>query len=134
MRIGELSRRSGVTPRALRYYEEQGLLRPERRPSGYREYSERDVRTVRDVRTLLAAGLGTATIAEVLPCTVEDDGLLLPACSPLAEEVLQERDRIRSTIGELASALELLEELIDRSDLEEADGARAYPRVAAPAP
>lgn len=130
LRIGELSRRSGVTPRALRYYEEQGLLRPERRPSGYREYSEEDVRTVHSVRTLLAAGLGTATIAEVLPCTAEDDGLLLPGCTPLAEEVLRERDRIRSTIGELASALRLLEELIDRSELEKADGTRVRPRPA----
>ncbi|WP_171168767.1 MerR family transcriptional regulator [Streptomyces sp. I05A-00742] len=119
MRIGELSRRSGISPRALRYYEEQGLLRPERRPSGYREYSEDDVRTVRDVRTLLAAGLGTATIAEVLPCTVGDDALVLPACSPLAGGVLKERDRIRETMAQLGSALEVLQEMIDRSGLED---------------
>ncbi|MBZ4320252.1 MerR family transcriptional regulator [Streptomyces huiliensis] len=126
MRIGELARRSGVSPRALRYYEEQGLLRPERRPSGYREYGEDAVRTVRDVRTLLAAGLGTATIAAVLPCTAGDEALVLPDCSPLAEEVLAERDRIRGTMAELGAALELLQEMIDRSGLEApgADGAR----------
>ena len=44
MRIGELSRRAGVSQRALRYYEEQGLLRPARRSSGYREYGPEDVR------------------------------------------------------------------------------------------
>ncbi|MER5784464.1 MerR family transcriptional regulator [Streptomyces mobaraensis] len=125
MRIGELARRSGVSPRALRYYEEQGLLRPERRPSGYREYGEDDVRTVRDVRTLLAAGLGTATIAAVLPCTAGDEAsLLLPACTPLAEEVLAERDRIEETMAQLGAALGLLREMIDRSGLESrpADG------------
>ncbi|EMF02684.1 MerR family transcriptional regulator [Streptomyces mobaraensis NBRC 13819 = DSM 40847] len=125
MRIGELARRSGVSPRALRYYEEQGLLRPERRPSGYREYDEDDVRTVRDVRTLLAAGLGTATIAAVLPCTAGDEvSLLLPACAPLAEEVPAERDRIEETMRQLGAALGLLREMIDRSGLESraADG------------
>jgi DNA-binding transcriptional MerR regulator len=46
MRIGELSRRTGVNERLLRYYEEQGLLRPDRLPSGYRVYAESDVQTV----------------------------------------------------------------------------------------
>jgi hypothetical protein len=43
VRIGELSRRTRVSERLLRYYEEQGLLRPGRRPSGYREYGDADV-------------------------------------------------------------------------------------------
>ena len=43
MRIGELSRRTGVPERLLRYYEEQDLLHPQRLPSGYREYTEEDV-------------------------------------------------------------------------------------------
>ena len=59
MRIGELARRVGVAPRLLRYYEEQGLLRPRRTSSGYREYGEADVDVVHHVRTLLAAGLST---------------------------------------------------------------------------
>lgn len=40
MRIGELARRTGVSVRALRYYEEQGLLVPARAANGYREYTE----------------------------------------------------------------------------------------------
>ena len=54
----------GAAPRLLRYYEEQGLLRPHRASSGYREYAEEDVDVVRHVRTLLAAGLSTTTIGE----------------------------------------------------------------------
>ncbi|GAA2797756.1 MerR family transcriptional regulator [Saccharopolyspora taberi] len=101
MRIGELARRTGVSERALRYYEEQGLLRPERRPSGYRVYGDADVAAVRRIRVLLAAGLSTAQILEVLPCIVDDDGLLTPACPELVDELVKQRDRIGEAISEL---------------------------------
>ncbi|GAA5178872.1 hypothetical protein GCM10023322_07070 [Rugosimonospora acidiphila] len=57
MRIGTLARETGVSERLLRYYEEQGLLRPVRLANGYREYDESDVTTVSHIRALLAAGL-----------------------------------------------------------------------------
>jgi DNA-binding transcriptional MerR regulator len=69
----------------LRYYEEQGLLKPLRQPSGYREYGEQDADIVRGIRIMLAAGLHTATIAELLPCMIDDgQGLTRPApgCFP----------------------------------------------------
>ncbi|MGA5821869.1 MerR family transcriptional regulator [Kitasatospora sp. NPDC094028] len=68
MRIGELARLTGVSARLLRYYEEQGLLRPARTAAGYREYGEEDTVRVRQIRSLLAAGLPTRIIAEALPC------------------------------------------------------------------
>ncbi|MCP2166806.1 MerR family transcriptional regulator [Goodfellowiella coeruleoviolacea] len=104
MRIGELSRRTGVSIRLLRYYGQQGLLRPVRRASGYREYTESDVDVVRRIRTLLAAGLSTTTIAEVLPCLVDDGAKLAPACPGLIPHLLAERDRISGAIAELAAS------------------------------
>ena len=99
MGIGELSRRTGVSRRALRYYEEQRLLDPERRPSGYREYDETAVRTVAGIRTLLAAGLGTSVSAEILPCSPDSSprspsmsapmcwsARCLPAIEPMCSE------------------------------------------------
>ncbi|MFF7991203.1 MerR family transcriptional regulator [Kitasatospora xanthocidica] len=68
MRIGELARLTGVSTRLLRYYEEQGLLRPARTTAGYREYDEQDTVRVRQIRSLLVAGLSTRVIAELLPC------------------------------------------------------------------
>lgn len=68
MLIGELSRRTGVSARLLRYYEAQGLLAAGRGPNGYRAYDADAVRTVRQVRALLTAGLSTEVIREVLPC------------------------------------------------------------------
>lgn len=112
MRIGELARRTAISERALRYYEEQELLRPVRRPSGYREYRETDVRTVRNIRTLLAAGLNTATIAEVLPCMVEDGDALVPACSELATILTVDRARISTAINDLQAARDILDAII----------------------
>ncbi|AXB49120.1 MerR family transcriptional regulator [Amycolatopsis albispora] len=69
MLIGELSRRTGVGAHQLRYYEAQGLLEPARgTSSGYREYGEDAVLTVRQIRKLLDAGLSTQAIAYLQPC------------------------------------------------------------------
>jgi DNA-binding transcriptional MerR regulator len=67
VRIGELSRRTGVPTRMLRYYEEQDLLHPERAANGYRSYDAAAVNRVQQIRGLLDAGLTTAIIREILP-------------------------------------------------------------------
>ncbi|WP_433226723.1 MerR family transcriptional regulator [Microtetraspora malaysiensis] len=112
MRIGELSRRTGVHERLLRYYEEQGLLHPERLPSGYREYHDGDIDTVRRIRSLLAAGLNTATIATILPCLRDDGDRLIPTCSDLLADLHRERDRITQSIVDLQTSLGALDVVI----------------------
>ncbi|WZH36895.1 MAG: MerR family transcriptional regulator [Microbacterium enclense] len=66
MRIGEVSRRTGVAARMLRYYEEQELLRPARHPNGYREYTDADLEQVGVIRDLSGAGVPTRFIRIVL--------------------------------------------------------------------
>ncbi|QNP75448.1 MerR family transcriptional regulator [Streptomyces roseirectus] len=112
MRIGELARRTGVHERLLRYYEEQGLLCPQRRPSGYREYADDDVDAVRRIRSLLAAGLSTATIAAVLPCLRDTADGLVPTCSDLVADLHRERQRIAGSIAELEASLGALDRVI----------------------
>lgn len=68
MRIGELAARTGATTRLLRYYEQQGLLTPDRAANGYRDYPESLVDRVVQIRGLLDAGLTTKLIRQVLPC------------------------------------------------------------------
>jgi DNA-binding transcriptional MerR regulator len=68
MRIGELAARTGVSRRALRYYEEQGLLVPDRACNGYREYAEDAPLIVEQVQHLIASGLTSDTIRRFLPC------------------------------------------------------------------
>jgi MerR family transcriptional regulator, light-induced transcriptional regulator len=65
-RIGELSRRSGVTPDLLRAWERRyGLLSPSRSAGGLRLYSEEDLFRVRAMQQQLAAGLAAAEAAAV---------------------------------------------------------------------
>lgn len=112
MRIGLLQRRTGVSQRLLRYYEEQGLLRPTRQASGYREYSESDVATVLHIRNLLAAGLSTTTIADLLPCMGSEGGRLIADCPELLIDLYRERERISSNIRELEAARNALNAVI----------------------
>jgi DNA-binding transcriptional MerR regulator len=114
MRIGDLSRRTGVSQRLLRYYEEQELLTPVRLPSGYREYAEDDVLRVAHIRTLLAAGLSTATIADVLPCMgVDGERLIASVCQELVDDLLEERARISASIAALVAAQSALDSIIN---------------------
>ena len=112
MRIGELAKRTGVSERSLRYYEEQGLLEPERTPAGYRVYAESDVDVVRHVRMLISAGLNTKFIREVLPCMVDTGDGLAPGCPQLLPHLQKERDRITGAIDGLATARSLLDVVI----------------------
>ena len=85
MLIGELSRATGASARSLRYYEEQGLLVPARTASGYREYGPRAPESVRRIRALLAMGLPSAAIRELLPC--EQSGPDAGSCAGLQERL-----------------------------------------------
>lgn len=66
MRIRDLSRATGATPRMLRHYEDAGILAPERDSNGYRNYSPGDVQTVDHIRCLLASGLSLSETSAIL--------------------------------------------------------------------
>ena len=106
--------RTGVHERLLRYYEQQGLLTPARLPSGYRVYGEADVEAVRRIRCLLAAGLSTAMIAQVLPCLADDGNSagLAPACPELAAGLSRERARMTEEIKALRTSRAMLDTIL----------------------
>lgn len=80
-RIGQLSQRTGVPTRMLRYYEEQHLLHPERAGNGYRDYPEPAVYRVQQIRGLLDSGLTTEIIRRILPFLDDPDQIHLhPQC------------------------------------------------------
>jgi len=103
VRIGELAARAGVSVRALRYYEEQGLLPARRSPRGQRLYTEAAVDRVRLIRKLYAAGLSSRTAAELLPCCT----------TPKSRARLRaERARLDARIAELTTARAHLDEIL----------------------
>jgi DNA-binding transcriptional MerR regulator len=113
MRIGELARRTGVSVRSLRYYEEQGLLASERTPGGHREYPERAVDRVIRIQVLYAAGLNSRTIDSILPCMHDHDGgPNESATASLAMELMAERERIDRAIADMLRTRDILDEVI----------------------
>jgi DNA-binding transcriptional MerR regulator len=68
MRIGELSARTGVSQRSLRYYEEHGLLHADRSANGWRVYREAAVPRVRKIAEMLGNGLTIEGVRELADC------------------------------------------------------------------
>jgi DNA-binding transcriptional MerR regulator len=92
MRIGELSKATGVSTRALRYYEQQGLLRSERQPNGYREYTPDSIEVVAFVQDMFRAGLSSDVIRDILPCARDEHPR--GDCAELLARVRQVRDEL----------------------------------------
>ncbi|WP_433515081.1 MerR family transcriptional regulator [Nonomuraea sp. CA-143628] len=111
MRIGELAAKSGVSVRALRYYEEQGLLAAYRSDSGQRHYPESAADRVHLIQMLYAAGLSSRTIAELLPC-VEAKVSTPESRAQLAAE----RDRIDAQITALTRTRDRLDVIIRNTE------------------
>ncbi|WP_439381283.1 MerR family transcriptional regulator [Amycolatopsis lexingtonensis] len=107
MRIGEVAERAGVSVRALRYYEEQGLVLAGRGPGGHRQYPDSAVERVKFIQLLYAAGLTSKAIRPILPFL--ETLVTTPRMARLLED---ERDRLRVRIDDLTRAHDRLEELI----------------------
>lgn len=113
MRIGELAEASGVSTRALRHYEDQGVLAPERTRAGYREYSASDVVRVRQIRAMIAAGVGTATIRRYLDCLRDGgDGVALELCPDLRAELDGLAERLEAQEREIRGKRQRLSGLL----------------------
>lgn len=115
MRISEAASRATVSSRLLRYYEEQGLLSPDRNISGYRDYTEEDLAVIARIRYLLDAGLSTDTIRTILPCLAERAGRLAATCPELIEQLRRERDRIAHAVDALVQSQNAIESVISSS-------------------
>ncbi|MEU7482030.1 MerR family transcriptional regulator [Lentzea sp. NPDC042327] len=114
MRIGELARRTGVSERSLRYYEQQGLLAPTRTAGGHREYPDGAVDRVVRIQELFAAGLSSRKVFSLLPCLRDADGGPSEVATPrLVAELEDERARIDRMIADLRTTRAVLDDVID---------------------
>ena len=113
MRIGEVSRRSGVSVRMLRHYDSVGLVRPSGRTSaGYREYADEDLRRILHVEALRSLGLSLAQAGRAL----DDDTPPSPDPAPARDPAAVLDSLIARTHERIAVEQDLLTSLEDTRD------------------
>lgn len=114
MKIGELARRAGVTTKAVRYYESAGLLDARRLTNGYRDFVERDVELVSQIRDLVALGVRVEDARPFVDCLLAGNtsGDDCPASVDAYLEALRELD---DRLAQLRQRREALVTLIDRA-------------------
>ena len=100
VRIGELAKRTGVSPELLRAWEQRyGLLQPTRTVGGFRLYSAADEARVQHMQSLVSGGLAAAQAARLI---------LSP--EPASRTVSASATILDEEAGNLAVSLERLEE------------------------
>lgn len=118
MRIGELARRTGVSERMLRYYEHEGLLKPKRTDSGYRDYSPGEIDAVRRIRVLSSAGLKISNIRMLLPCVLGAAPVFHP-CAEVRAALLHEAEKLEAKLSHLSESRQIVASLLHAIDNDE---------------
>lgn len=117
--IGQLCEEFGVTARALRFYEDEALIAPERRGT-QRLYSERDRARLAWILRGKRVGLSLADIKELLDLYDVGDGRrtqrlkTIERCQAKVTALKQQRVDIDATIDELTSFIALVEARTDQ--------------------
>jgi DNA-binding transcriptional MerR regulator len=101
LRIGELAKRTGVSPELLRAWEQRyGLLQPTRTPGGFRLYSAADEARIQHMRSLVSDGLAAAQAAR----------LILTGAEPAPPTVPASATTLEDAAGDLTASLDRLDE------------------------
>ncbi len=103
--IGEVARRTGVKPSALRYYEQEGLLPRASRTGGRRRYGERDVQMVEVLRFAQQAGFTLDEIKQLFH-RFDAKAPLGARWRLLAQSKLRELDELQARIVQMRRAIE----------------------------
>lgn len=124
LRVGEVAKLLGVTPKTVRHYEKIGLLRePERSGSGYRLYSAEDLLRLHRIRRLQSLGLSLRQVGSVLGG--EDEAAVLRNVL----EVLW--TQVNGQIGRLEERRDQIEGMLARDDLEAAGPSPTFEKAMA---
>lgn len=108
MKIGEVSEASGVSQRMIRHYEKIGLIpAAARRDSGYRDYDQRDVHTLRFIGRARDLGFSIEEIRQLLALW-QDRGRSSGDVKALAISRAAELERKARELDEMRRSLEHL--------------------------
>lgn len=112
MLIGELAEQTGVSTKAIRYYESIELLaEPDRTGGGYRDYAESAVERIRFIRDAQATGLSLAEIASVLELKAAGS----TSCAHTGELLERHLSELDEQIALLIKARDELAAMADRA-------------------
>jgi Cu(I)-responsive transcriptional regulator len=107
MNIGEAADRSGLPAKTIRYYEEIGLIRPDRGENGYRDYGDKDVHKLRFLHRSRGLGFSVEECRQLL-ALYEDKSRASADVRDIASSKLNEIDRKIRELVELKRTLEHL--------------------------
>ena len=111
MNIGTVAERSGVPPKSIRYYESIGLIHPaERRPNGYRSYSQHDMQTLAFIKRARGLGFSVEEVRELLDLWRNRSR----KSAAVKEMAARHIDALDAKIAELQSMRKALSELVRR--------------------
>jgi MerR family copper efflux transcriptional regulator len=97
MKIGEVAKAAGLGIDAVRFYEREGLLRkPDRQPSGYRDYAPEAVLDLQFIKRAKTLGFSLKEISELLLINRESDSTASEVKRVAEEKLTDLEDRIRS--------------------------------------
>lgn len=108
MNIGAASRRSGLPPKTIRYYEDIGLIKADRRENGYRDYSEKEIRRLHFLHRSRDLGFSVEECRQLLSL-YDDDKRESSDVKALAETKVHQ---IENKITELTSLKNALTHLV----------------------
>ena len=107
MNIGEASERSGLPSKTIRYYEEIGLIRPDRSVNGYRDYAASDIHKLRFLQKSRGLGFSVVECRQLL-ALYEDKSRASADVKEMTQTKLSEIDRKIRELTELRRTLEHL--------------------------
>jgi DNA-binding transcriptional MerR regulator len=110
VRIGQLAQRAGVSVRALRHYEQAGLIHAERSANGYRDYPDATLTRVTNIRHLLGAGLTVEDVRGTFLACLDDD---VTTARPAESAVRVAAARLAAVDARIAGQVALRERLVE---------------------
>ncbi len=109
MHIGELSKKTSISVRSLRYYEQKNLLHSERMANGYRIFDDSAVNTVQIIQFYLSLGITTDEISKILECPITMDEQ-----QPLCNKAIALYEARLKEVNEQISILETLKANLEK--------------------
>lgn len=111
LKISELGALTGLSPHTIRFYEKHGLIEASNRSdSGYRYYSEADVRRAEFVKTARNIGFSLDDISQLLSIRVDKDA---HSCQEVTDITRHKLEEVNARIAELQSMQQTLALLLD---------------------